>query len=62
MVTLTKTPPQGGSSIPAFNARYFVPLFAGLPEWKVEHKDGTQMALCYTEFNARLIADALNRR
>ena len=48
------------SLAPLFRARHFVPVFAGFPEWLVEHADGTQLALCHSEFHAKLIAMALN--
>ena len=46
----------------AYNARHFTPLFAGSPEWIVEHRDGTAIAFCTREFYARLITESLNRR
>ncbi len=45
---------------PSFLAVHFTPLFFGAPEWRVEHRDGEQLALCKSELHAKLIANALN--
>lgn len=51
-----------------FYPRHITPIFAGTPEWVVEHKPladapkakPTLICWCPTEFSARLIANALN--
>ena len=57
-----------GISSGGFTFRHITPIFAGNPEWIVEHKPlsdapeakPTLVCWCPTEFSARLIANALN--
>ena len=45
----------------AFVARKITPLFAGTPEWVVETFEGRLCCWCPSEFDARIIADAMKR-
>jgi hypothetical protein len=45
----------------AFIWRKITPLFAGTPEFVVETHEGRLCCWCPSEFDARIIADALQR-
>lgn len=45
----------------AFVSRQITPLFMGTPDWVVETFEGRLVCWCPSAFDARIIADALNR-